>query len=178
MLYSFLISPCMLLVPPISSFLVLSRLYYALKGSKHETLTALFAFLLLSFSKVEIFSPVSYFLIVPIVRERESFTPTENNKRNFNLYVHGSGRSWNLNRIVTGISRISSSFNFFSNFHYDLLMSFFTSSRPVLGPTQPPIQWVPGVKRPGCQADYSHPTDAEVKKTWIYTSTPPYVFMA
>jgi hypothetical protein len=55
--------------------------------------------------------------------------------------------------------------------------------RPALGPTQPPIQWVreslsPGVKRPGREADHSPPTSAEVKKTWVYTSTPPYVFMA
>jgi hypothetical protein len=30
-----------------------------------------------------------------------------------------------------------------------------------------------GVKRPGREADNSVPTSAEVKKTWIYTSTPP-----
>jgi hypothetical protein len=35
----------------------------------------------------------------------------------------------------------------------------------------------PGVKRPGREADHS-PTTAEVKKMWIYTSTPPYAFMA
>jgi hypothetical protein len=57
------------------------------------------------------------------------------------------------------------------------------SSRPVLGPAQPPIQWVPGafspeVKWPGREADYSPPASAEVKKIWIYTSTPPYAFMA
>jgi hypothetical protein len=46
---------------------------------------------------------------------------------------------------------------------------FSTSSRPVLGSTQPPIQWVPTalspeVKRPGREADHSPPTSAEVKK--------------
>jgi hypothetical protein len=35
----------------------------------------------------------------------------------------------------------------------------------------------PGVKRPGREADHSPPTSAEVKKTWVYTSTPPYVYM-
>jgi hypothetical protein len=54
---------------------------------------------------------------------------------------------------------------------------FSTLSRPVLRPTQPPIQWVlgalsPGVKRPVRQSDHSPLTSAEVKNTWIYTSTP------
>jgi hypothetical protein len=43
---------------------------------------------------------------------------------------------------------------------------FSTSSRPVLGSTQPPIQWVPvdlspGVKRPGREADHSPRASAE-----------------
>jgi hypothetical protein len=54
---------------------------------------------------------------------------------------------------------------------------FSTSSRSVLGPTQPPIQWEPGVKLPGPEGDHSPRTSTEVKKTWIYTSTPPYAFM-
>jgi hypothetical protein len=39
-------------------------------------------------------------------------------------------------------------------------------------------RWVlcPGVNRQGLEADHSY--NAEVKKTWIYTSTPPYAFMA
>jgi hypothetical protein len=36
----------------------------------------------------------------------------------------------------------------------------------------------PGVKLPGREADYSPPASAEVKKMWIYTSIPPYAFMA
>jgi hypothetical protein len=55
---------------------------------------------------------------------------------------------------------------------------FSTSSRPALGPTQPPIQWIPVVKRPGRDGDCSPSTSAEVKKMWIYTSTPAYAFMA
>jgi hypothetical protein len=54
---------------------------------------------------------------------------------------------------------------------------FTTASIPALEPTQPPIQWVPGalslgVKRPGREADYSSPYNAEVKNAWSYTSTP------
>jgi hypothetical protein len=54
---------------------------------------------------------------------------------------------------------------------------FSTSSRPALGPSHPPVQWVRGalspvVKQPGREADHSPPTSAEVKKMWIYTSTP------
>jgi hypothetical protein len=55
---------------------------------------------------------------------------------------------------------------------------FTTASRPALGPTQPPIQWVPGavslgIKRPGCEADHTPPSSAEVKNAWSYTSTLP-----
>jgi hypothetical protein len=58
---------------------------------------------------------------------------------------------------------------------------FTTASRPALGPTQHTIQWVPGafslgVKRPGCEADHSLSSNAEVKNAWSYTSTPQYVF--
>jgi hypothetical protein len=52
-----------------------------------------------------------------------------------------------------------------------------SASRPALGPTQPPIQWVRGalslgVKRPEGEADHSPPSSAEVKNAWCYTSTP------
>jgi hypothetical protein len=60
---------------------------------------------------------------------------------------------------------------------------WFMSMRQAPGSTQPYIQWVPGplslwVKRQGREADHTLPTNAEVKTTWIYTSTPPYVFTA
>jgi hypothetical protein len=46
---------------------------------------------------------------------------------------------------------------------------FTTVSRTALGPTQPPIQWIPGalslgVKRPGREADHSPPSSTEVKE--------------
>jgi hypothetical protein len=36
----------------------------------------------------------------------------------------------------------------------------------------------PAVKRPGRKAEHSPPASTEIKNTCIYTSTPPYVFMA
>jgi hypothetical protein len=46
---------------------------------------------------------------------------------------------------------------------------FTTASRTALGPTQPPLQWLPGalclgVKRPGRETDHSPPSSAEVKE--------------
>ena len=42
----------------------------------------------------------------------------------------------------------------------------FRPSRPALGPTQPPVQWVPGLSRgkvrPGRAADHSLPSSAAV----------------
>jgi hypothetical protein len=48
---------------------------------------------------------------------------------------------------------------------------------PRPGPTQLPVQWVPGtlspeVKGPGREADHSTLTSVEVNKMWIHTSTP------
>jgi hypothetical protein len=61
--------------------------------------------------------------------------------------------------------------------------NFSTVSRPALGPTQPPIQWVLGtlsleVKRPGREGDHSPPSSAEVKNAWSYTSGLLYIFMS
>jgi len=57
-----------------------------------------------------------------------------------------------------------------------------TLSRPSLGPTQPPVQWVlgalsPGVKWQGCEVevDYSSPSSAEVKTAWSCNLTSPYM---
>jgi hypothetical protein len=36
----------------------------------------------------------------------------------------------------------------------------------------------PRVKWLGREADHSPPSNIEIKKTWIYTFTPPYAFMA
>jgi hypothetical protein len=55
---------------------------------------------------------------------------------------------------------------------------FTTSSRPALGPTHTPIQWISGtlslgVKHPGCEADHSTPSSAKVKNAWSSTSNRP-----
>jgi len=51
--------------------------------------------------------------------------------------------------------------------HFYLIMWLCFQYETALGPTQPPIQWVPralslGVKRPGREADHSPPSSAEV----------------
>jgi hypothetical protein len=57
------------------------------------------------------------------------------------------------------------------------------ASKFSLGPTQPPIECVPGylsreIKWSRCEADHSPPPSAEVRNAWSYTPIPPYVFMA
>jgi hypothetical protein len=59
---------------------------------------------------------------------------------------------------------------FYSRLGLEIFL-FTTASRLALGPTQPPIQWVPGavslgVKWPGREADHSPPSSADVKE-WL-----------
>jgi len=62
--------------------------------------------------------------------------------------------------------------------HQRAVFVFTTASRPDLGPTQPPIQFVWVVKGPKCEVNHSPETSAEVMNAWSYTSIPSYVFMA
>jgi len=65
-------------------------------------------------------------------------------------------------------------------------MGFFIFPRtlkPVVVPTQPPIQYLLGLypsvgKWPGPDVDRLPQHGAEVKNEWSYTSTPLYIFMA
>jgi hypothetical protein len=58
---------------------------------------------------------------------------------------------------------------FAEHFALERIFLLAPASRPALGPTQPPVQWVPGVlspggkARPGRDADHSPPSSAEVK---------------
>jgi hypothetical protein len=50
----------------------------------------------------------------------------------------------------------------------DTIFLIITTSRPALGPTQLPTQWMPGtlslgVKRQGCEPDHPPPPSADVK---------------
>jgi hypothetical protein len=63
------------------------------------------------------------------------------------------------------------------------LFLFTTTSRPTVGPTQPPVQWVRGalcleLKRPWHEGNHSPSCSAEIKNAWNCTSTPPYVLIA
>jgi hypothetical protein len=89
------------------------------------------------------------------------------------MYKYPSGGSWDSDWLQAGWPRGRS-----SSPGRDINFLLSTSSRPVLGPIQVPIKWVPRVKRLGCEADPSPATSVEVKNTWIYTPSPPYVYMA
>lgn len=57
-------------------------------------------------------------------------------------------------------------------------ISLFTvPSRPTLGCTEPPIQWVLALKRLGHEASHSLPSSAKLENEWTYTSAPLYCFM-
>jgi hypothetical protein len=57
------------------------------------------------------------------------------------------------------------------------ILLFVTMSKLALAPIHLPIQWVPGVKQLGLEADHSPPSSAIVENVWSYISTPSYVFM-
>jgi hypothetical protein len=71
------------------------------------------------------------------------------------------------------------------NVHTDMMSQICFASYMLCkgaGIAQPHIEWVPRalspeVKRLGREGDHKPPTSATVKNTWIYTSTPPYVFI-
>jgi hypothetical protein len=80
-----------------------------------------------------------------------------------------------MNDAVTTGSAVRVGYNFICGFilvRFDSrgglrIFLFTTACRTAMGPTQPPIQWVPGflslgVKRPGREADHSPPSSAEV----------------
>jgi len=59
-----------------------------------------------------------------------------------------------------------------------VIFLFTIASRPALGPTYPPTQWVTGalsmgVNQPGHEANESPPLVARSKNAWNYNSNPP-----
>jgi hypothetical protein len=92
----------------------------------------------------------------------------------------GTGIAQSVERLVKGWTTEGSEFESRWGQEFSFLHVIQTGSG---APTQPPIEGVPGALSPGVkwqgrEADHSPPTNAEVKKMWIYTSTPPYVFMS
>jgi hypothetical protein len=91
--------------------------------------------------------------IVPAPADRRACSTNWHYSRNMNRT-----KSRNNDWLLAGRPRDrSSSLGRVENF------LFSTSSRPTLWFTQPPIQWVPGVKRPRREAVHSPPASAEVK---------------
>jgi len=65
---------------------------------------------------------------------------------------------------VTDYCWLAEERNFFFSFH---------TSRKAPGLTHPPIQWAPGLKWPGRDANHSPSSNAEVKNGWSYATTRP-----
>jgi hypothetical protein len=104
-------------------------------------------------------------------------------------YVECLGRLWREQRepldlnftyeLYTGSTTEGSEFESRWGQEFPLLHVFQTYSgvHPTSYPTGTSF-FSSAVKRPELEADHSPPTSAEVKKTWVYTSTLPYAFMA
>jgi hypothetical protein len=60
----------------------------------------------------------------------------------------------------------------------DGIFLFATASGTALVPTQPLIQWLPGVKRPGCEADHSSPLLPRLRIRGAMPPFPQYAFKA
>jgi hypothetical protein len=89
------------------------------------------------------------------------------------------------------IKIVNESFENVANFKYlemratnqNRIFLFTTASRPALGSTQPPIQWLSGVlypevKRSGRETDYSPPSVLRLRMREVIPPLPQYVFMA
>jgi hypothetical protein len=91
--------------------------------------------------------------------------------------IRGSGIAQSVQRLATGWTTEGSEFE--SRYGQELSLLHVVQTGSGVHPTSYPMGMgalFPGVKRPGREADRSPPASAEVKNTWIYTSTPPYVF--
>jgi hypothetical protein len=82
-------------------------------------------------------------------READHSPPTSAEVKNTWMYT--STPPIRLHGVVLNYLSTGTTFGRVKNF------IFSTSSRPVLETTQTPIQWVPGVKQPGREADHSPP---------------------
>jgi hypothetical protein len=76
-------------------------------------------------------------------------------------YVSGAGLAQAVQCLTTGWTSGRSEFD---PRRGQRIFPLASVSRPSLGPAQPPVQCVPGVKaRPGRDADHSPPSSAEVE---------------
>jgi len=80
------------------------------------------------------------------------------------------------------VTRLQAGYLRFESGQGQKFLLFATTSRPPVGPIQPPNQLVMGdfslgLNWPGCIADHLSLSSTKVKNLWSYTSTPSYIFM-
>jgi hypothetical protein len=66
----------------------------------------------------------------------------------------------------------------FDSWQRQEMFLFSIASRQVLWPTQPPIQWVPGLNDKGVTLTTNLHLQPRLRKSWAVTPIPPYAFMA
>jgi hypothetical protein len=97
----------------------------------------------------------------------------------FHLSNMWAGIAQSVSQLATGWMTKVSEFESWWDQEFLLLLVIQTGSG--VHPTSYPMGTggsFPGVKRPGREADHWPPASAEVKKSWVYQSTPLYAFMA
>jgi hypothetical protein len=96
------------------------------------------------------------------------------------IQIYACDRSWDrVVSIATGY-RLDDGSEFESRQGQEFSLLQVVQTSPGAHPASYPMipgALSPGVERPGHKADHSPPASAEVKKMWLYTSTPPYAFM-
>jgi hypothetical protein len=115
--------------------------------------------------------------LVILIRERLKMSHTCKTIQNLQIIDIKLGAE-----IAQSVGWTTKGFEFESRYGQDISPPHFVETDPGAGPASYPMatgDYFPRCKSgPEREADHSPPASTEVNNTWIYTSTPPYVFTA